>query len=1125
VDAIADLIDGLVEDVLGTLIKIAISTIAAIVYLFSTNGGQRFIDELGHIIELWGELFSNLGKLILDFILSLPGIKEIISVFRDIIVGACGFLEDAINFFADPDISIGCDALKRDLSATGWVPKMPANITYYWQHSHSTCSQFVHHMNSTVRALVTQTNDTDLALCISGLYWIAEVEPTLSISSTDCDHRMVEFYHKNVLLSSTSAADQEFLTKCGSRRIRMLRANRVYDFIPPSLMDDWRGIPSFFESMFYGFRVYNQYRDDRLLPVSTVQSQEYQSNYRESGFSVSHLEALSHIAPAVIEEALANDDPAYQLTMDDYATRSVAMPDAWGGHNARQTASVMRFWDKVFGSPSPRQQKKRALAENTTSILSQFFEFAMARLNKQKVLPVPKHLNWSAVADPNSTTGGHMLHLGSQAVFHDLPLHLAHTFDRARKAELFSKGVAAGQGVIQVAYAGVLAGFGVVRDIVTGTAFAANVTQTPWAKAIQFAAKSIWQPRPENETLSGMGFKILESLNEVTVRTMGVSGPLALYNSIQRLVNLSSAAAIRRARTYRLAQLVSSTLVRTYANPSDYEAMGVLPLVSEMDTVSLNLKITIDPAVEPLPCRSPYQELCQFCAYLDQGLGVLIESTNQTASFYQAPGTQEPSFNYSQSQFEYLDAYLSNFTYPAEIGDAPYLPIRYPWYNYSNWRIVGDPTPNKLRFMDLADMFQNLYDFFLGPISGDDPSNGIGLLDIAQSTVSTIAHARIWKGLNRVFADILSDVVGAPTLPAAGNAVLNIASASIFTMLVELFDFIYSWFKTCSFREEINGSKKRFSIGESILIMIGVAFVMGIVMGGIFPGQILTILGGLGFLLGMAILYGTLVVSYSWSYLCVPALPFQLADDIMYFLTHTLLTRCDWMFAGIIKNETYTNDQCAICENYDDDTGYEYADCYDEIGFYDLGYNLAFTLNTLWPASIEWLNTTSFPLLTDLMHLEAVQTRLNAFPAYNSSDAISYSIHQSCNAAHTWGFNLAIAVAVSIVLSPLRPFVSLIANMILGLIQPTFYASMITFSGVNFIMLWGVRIAHAEKEALGDTNHIAHDDARDPRKGVGRKMARAAEKIGRVAKARYQAIINRKRRREDDVNIPLARMY
>lgn len=347
-------------------------------------------------------------------------------------------------------------------------------------------------------------------------------------------------------------------------------------------------------------------------------------------------------------------------------------------------------------------------------------------------------------------------------------------------------------------------------------------------------------------------------------------------------------------------------------------------------------------------------------------------------------------------------------------------------------------------------------------------------------------------------------MIGAPTFRIARDNAIKITATSVFTMLTDLLSFMLSWIRGCSYRDELNGSMKRFSIGESILIMSAVAAGLGLILGALLPGQIATVLGGLGVVLGLAILFGTIIVSYNWSYACFPALPMEMADDIMYFLTHTLMPRCDYLFAGIILNDTYTNEQCVILENYDT---YVYADPYFEVGFTDFGYNAAFTLKTLWPDAVHWLNTTRLPILSGLVALDFVQTRLNAFADFDPTDPISYSVHLSSNYVWTFIPNLTIMVAAVYLLTRLWPFVGLIANFLTGLILPAYFVALISFETFRFVMMIGPLIAHAEKEAVGDPTHLAYEDAAEPRN----KTVQVAKKVVKKMKARYMSA----RRRQD----------
>jgi phage-related protein len=95
--------------VLGVLIKIVISSVAAIVYLFSftEEGINMFFDEVGHIFLLVGELFSNLAELLWRFFLTIPGVGDILAVFQTIIEGACDVLQTIFDAFSGGTFDIG----------------------------------------------------------------------------------------------------------------------------------------------------------------------------------------------------------------------------------------------------------------------------------------------------------------------------------------------------------------------------------------------------------------------------------------------------------------------------------------------------------------------------------------------------------------------------------------------------------------------------------------------------------------------------------------------------------------------------------------------------------------------------------------------------------------------------------------------------------------------------------------------------------------------------------------------------------------------------------------------------------------------------------------------------------
>jgi hypothetical protein len=1053
IDPITRLIEGLVDGVLATIIKIAISFISLLVYLFSGDI-DRFVSELTNIFTLIGEVVTNFAEMVLKFFLSLPGISDIMNFFNTIISGACNFLEDAINAFADPDVDLDCpsSSKKRAILAPGWLPPLPADA---FNAMSGACRAAVAKFNATNSASITEENQRELGVCYSSKYWLVDVPAAAEIDgyANDCDYRMPGILQQNVRWTSLTAEERSKAFDCTRYRHGTRLLQRTMPFVPRDLADNpVARIPDFFDQMRFAYSAFNQYRQDRLYPASTVLSTDYAANWADGGYNAEHLDTLRAFGTQDAQAMLDADDtdaPAF-LTLHAYAHRAVDLDrDAprglWGRPRARnpeQIADAMRFFNTWFGRPSSSDSAKRAATGSRAAhVAAQFIEFALNETAKHRVLPAPSVNISDVVSGTSRTPHGYILFTG---LLIDVPALAARVLLGARNYSLTSRTYTAGATTAQLAYAGTVAAFGVVRDIFRGY-YAAQTRPLTGVAGMNMTAllpeRTIWHStlNGQRTTLTAMvsGMWSSFSNNLAGAVTMASGHPTAVYNQFMRLATTSPEAQLRRTRLLALMAgtraSLSSALLRN--GPAHVEDVELNAMLTAQDVHAANVT-----------CDTNYTALCANCFYLDQLVGRLETGVEVTSIYYQGNATQEPSYAFSRAQFDSVRTYLADPLAPVVVGDSPDNSVRWPPHDRSWLRILGDPTPNKLRFSDLGSLLQDTVDALLG-----DSTSDLTAL-IGDNTGIAALGAGVFETVATALPDVRAREAAAPQ-----------------DVLLGWFNYLYSWIRTCAHHDEYNGSGKRFSIGEVVLLTAGLSLFLGLVVGQILPAQMVTFLGGATVIAGLTMLFGTLVIAYSWSYLCWPGLPQQLADDIMYFLVYTLFARAPWLAGGIIKNSSFTNDQAGICANYApvEEGGYDYAHCVDEVGFKDLGYNLGFILRTLSPATMEAINNTQIIVLRDIVQLEWVQERLNAFKdTYNASDPVSYSIHNSCAYFYVFWSNYAVAQLYLRAFMILRPLIGLIASLIVTAFMLAGMAMLLAVSLVRYIQIIPMRVAAARRRAL-----------------------------------------------------------
>ena len=360
-------------------------------------------------------------------------------------------------------------------------------------------------------------------------------------------------------------------------------------------------------------------------------------------------------------------------------------------------------------------------------------------------------------------------------------------------------------------------------------------------------------------------------------------------------------------------------------------------------------------------CTSDIDFLCENCFYLDQFVGVIISALTKLIEYF-AGGRFEQSAIEGQAFFDYT--FDTNAT--VIVGDGPDVPVR-PWHpSFSILRYLGD-NDTKIRFDDIVNFTNTL----------PPPTN-----DIEDNIINGT--------LNGLFTNIFISITGTTITNA-------IEQAKRFLIGDEnsgegFITFILDWFISCNWVEgtEFDCSQKRFSTGEMVLMVIIALLVWAFVIALIVPNVVTSFVLSL---LTFTILFSVfLIIQYTWSWSCFPALPLCLGNDLFEFLVFQLYPKCMWLFSGLI-NEEYTNDNCYSCEFTRNIT---FANCKNDLMFQDFIDNIFFTLQFYAPSVLDaWRNTTS-PLFI-LLQIPYLNEKVNRWVDIDFSDHIIRSQLLTCN--------------------------------------------------------------------------------------------------------------------------------
>ena len=494
------------------------------------------------------------------------------------------------------------------------------------------------------------------------------------------------------------------------------------------------------------------------------------------------------------------------------------------------------------------------------------------------------------------------------------------------------------------------------------------------------------------------------------------------YDVNHFIANKIDEAESRRLNTYDMAHNPVLTTLAFATQASFFD----IPCINEISF----------PCSYPLTCNgNATTTICEQCLYLQALFDRAIAATDQLITYYEAGGQFSASLTLAFHFFNYT----LNENAIVVVGDSPTLHVGlfpaqgvdFRDFLIQSARYMGDDTPNKTRFDD----FINRANAVVTNTTG-------GNNNVTNSSLFTRVYTETING--QVFGIISSLFL--PVLQVLYDAVLYLTGSP--QQDEDLAVFLLDTFIFCDWLvgNDLNGTLKRFSIGELLLIYGAVfifASILTIAMFGFdIIAQIFTAM------IAGTLLFSTFMTLYAnWAYLCFPALPTILANDLMYFVSYNLIPKCSWFWGFMIKS-AYDNTNCVTCNAT---IAFNLTHCVHEVGFFDFTYNIAFIIEVFFPEALHFLRTSSgiFRLIADL---PPVSARLNYFINVDLNDPFIWARYQGCDWittmwANTFIFTLYLA-GLGVVVVPVLVAVVAILSWLLDLVTQMLIIIILLFNEI-----------------------------------------------------------------------------
>ena len=1202
VDALADIVDAAISTLLTLFINFVIAVVQFAVYFFTGRWVQAGNVLLTYFVGFLTELFVNLGTIILQALERLPIIgpivRNILSVFRT----SCNVFNKIITTFGARALDCtSVPSRKRGEQQLGWLAGgdlLSALVTRVWDAElpRAVCRDRMAALNATDGRAVADDPVLvqEVNFCLLAHTWVgpnATAPP--DAAPTVCDGLMPALYRAGEPWAAIGEVHRAHAAACLHQRLLAEEVRRASDsasWVPHDLYygNQATSLLRFGGDLLFSFGVWRQFAGEQVARASQLVAPAYRTALVASGLSADHLDRLAAGDPSTAAVYAAVKSGAGDFSLNAYAERAVALvaadPVLPTPPVARVVGLVASVWQPLLNASVV------ATVGGAGSIVGDLLAETMARLDARNdytttSLPLTA-ATWARLLTADDPE---VLLRATKGLFdsllYDVPAVLARVagalapasaadLASGRKRAAALDPVALAQ-VPRYLYDTVRGSFALAGLMWAGTTsrlgkWAEDPTTRAWLATEGAHGRLAPETRADGAgtaraptlvsdalaaLFSGVGRVVLPLsrngaaigalFQEALAESTGEGGGAATTTTLR-----VSLARTRRASMSHFTTRVGLALYRltpSAAFVAQHEARRTRVHAAETNNVTGATCLFAFNSSNSSNVTNITYPLCQTCPILDEVAGrvqrayynvLLVNGVSVPSCAPNCTLNAYPSLNYSGAQAVQFEAYITTPSAVAVLGDSPTLPVRWPWRDYDNWRLLGDPTPNKTGFADLRALVAATRRFLSGTVrllgsASAAPASRLtapplaGVVNVTRVRPRPTLFERLGErlqagvvisdsGISAPFEVALRD--GARQLGAyladERNFAAAVETASVPPVIETWRELVLAWvdfllgFVLCPFNA-LSLNAKRFSLGETLVVGGLALFVFFAALQFWFSDQPLVVLSVAALLTAAALFVGWVTITYEYGVFCAPALPTGLADDAIYLLAFTLLPKCSALY-GIVDESYYDGGTCYACANWQAGiftvpnffTSFANG---GRFGFSDLRYNVAFILRAGFPDVYAALRPGGYlytaPVLGALVSSAFVQTPLAAYAGFERATATDVAFAQFWQGA-TWVTGVAnlvvVASAAYLFLAVFFPFIVQSVAFVLGILLLLPPLLLFVFGGVG--ALTGVVLPGNEPYAkppatAADVRRILEGPRRQPRRGRAKSADASTDSI------------------------------
>ena len=794
INVLMNAIDGLGIAILKLALNLIVGIIECIIYLFSGNFGALWDSLYNKILRAIGYFFESLGTIIWNFLRELPVVGDIIAFILDLVQGACNIINDMLDFFGAQPLDCPSDLSKKrslDHDAIGWL-KASANVTHLWQtEAHASCGTRVGIINNTAWGTVIANPEIsrEAIFCMAVGFWLgpdaiqqAAEAAQENIFGDECDIRMPVLYRGSTTWPNLSPENRALALRCNKAKAAIVKASKNgqdASWIPTDIFTNPQVWVKLADDMFFAYRVYNHYSEDRSVPVTQLMSSGYAAYTQSKGFSTAHLDSIASTMTTIGEVEAAMSESSGVLSLDSYVDRAIANQGSVSNYKrARIVGLIKRLWQPIFNGTGSHVDPATNQSSSLIARLGQGIAKQLDQQLESRATSVSISSSFMSRLFASNDTNFLNQGIGNlvDGIMIDIPAIILRggrlLSDAANEhEEAAKKREAMGEERISIPayfWAAAQGALSLTKDLLTGQSrktyewFNSHETQA-WLQAEAnrghpvrldpLDTKGLWETQEgSNSSMITMGIQgILNAARAYLILpTMrGSQGILDLFHKSMSSTRASSSVIRRHDKLSRLfaRAILASSDEALEGSRTQWRSVMKNSLTKHYSLMEVNnfTGKTCLFGLTNTTSNTTFYPLCQTCFALDQTLGRTIRAFVTVLTFYGmtppnctidpddplCDPTRYGTLNYSLTQYNNFDAYIRDGDLPAVVGDSPELPAGWPWQHYDNWRWFGDPTPNKTGWGDLGELINATWVFIL-QAAGVDPSSIGGTIGISS---------------------------------------------------------------------------------------------------------------------------------------------------------------------------------------------------------------------------------------------------------------------------------------------------------------------------------------------------------------------------------------------------------